>query len=69
MLMRVPFQNADAIAKTDLQKKLNSCNNASELWSLIKGRKIRVVAVVSVSEVPYGETAPREVKYSVFDYA
>ena len=69
MLMRVPFQNADAIAKTEFQKSLNSVNNASELWTLIKGRKIRVVDIVTVSEVPYGETAPRDVKYSVFDLA
>lgn len=69
MLMRVPFQNADAIAKTEFQKQLNACNNAFELYSLIKGKRIKVVEIVTVSEVPYGESSPRDVKYSVFDIA
>lgn len=69
MLMRIPFQNAEAIAKTEFQKQLNACQNAFDLYNLIKGKKIRVVDVITVSEVPYGETAPRDVKYSVFDLA
>ena len=69
LLMRVPFQNADAIAKTDFQKQLNDCKNASDLYNLIKGHKIKVADVVTVQEVPYGESTARDVKYSVFDLA
>ena len=69
MLMRIPFQNAEAIAKTEFQKQLNACQNAFDLYNLIKGKKIRVVDIVTVSEVPYGENSPRDVKYSVFDIA
>ena len=67
MLMRTPFNNADAIAKTDFQKQLNACQNAFDLYNLIKGKKFRVVEIVTVSEVHYGETEPRDEKYSVFD--
>lgn len=69
MLMRVPFQNADAVAKTDFQKQLNACENASDLWNLIKGKVLKVVEIVTVSEVPYGKEVAQDVKYSVFDLA
>ena len=69
MLMRVPFQNAEAIAKTEFQKQLNACENASDLWNLIKGKVLKVVEIVTVQEVPYGKETAQDVKYSVFDLA
>lgn len=69
MLMRIPFNKPEEIARNDFQKALNACAHAGELYDLIKGKKIRVVEIVTVKEVPYGETAPRDVKYSVFDIA
>lgn len=69
MLMRVPFQNAEAIAKTEFQKQLNACENASDLWNLIKGKTLKVVEIVTVQEVPYGKETAQDVKYSVFDLA
>ena len=67
MIMRVPFQNAEVIEKTEFQKQLNACTNAKAVWDLIKGRKVRVSDIVTVSEKPYGEDTARDVKYSVFD--
>ena len=69
MIMRVPFQNADALAKNDFQKSLNAADNAAACWQLLKGRKIRVSEIVTVSEVPYGKDTPTDVRYSVFDLA
>ncbi len=69
MLMRTPFQRADALEKTEFQKQLNACPTANALWQLIKGRKIKVAEVVTVSEVPFGEDKARDIKYSVWDYA
>ena len=69
MLMRVPFQNAEAIAKTEFQKQLNACENANDHWNLIKGKVLKVVEIVTVQEVPYGKETAQDVKYSVFDLA
>lgn len=69
MLMRTPFIKSEVLEKTDFQKKLNACPTANAVWQLIKGHIIKVVEVATVSEVPFGEDKPRDVKYSIWDYA
>lgn len=69
MLMAVPFQQEAALEITDFQKRLNACQNAAEVWNLVRGRRIKVVKVVEPSIVRYGETEPRPTKFSVWDWA
>ena len=73
MILRQPFDpdKAKTLAQTELMRQIQNLddNQGPALWNLIKGRKIKVINVVAVKETPFGESAERDVKYSIFDYA
>ena len=72
MIMSVPFQKEDELEKTEFQKSLNKCQNAGEVFALIRKdghNAIKCVEVVEASVVPYGESAPRIQRFSVWDWA
>lgn len=72
MILRQPFdpEKGKVLAQTELMRKIQSLddNQGPALWNLIKGRKIKVINVIPVKETPFGETAERDVRYSIFDY-
>lgn len=71
MILRQPFdsENTSVLEKNELMRQILKCENASDLWNIIKGRKIKVTEMVEVQEVPFGEKEKRAVKYSIFDFA
>jgi hypothetical protein len=72
MIMSVPFQKENELEKTEFQKRLNKCQNAGEVLALIREdghTAIECVEVVEVDVVPYGESAPRKQRYSIWDWA
>lgn len=72
MIMNSPFQKEDLLEKTEFQKRLNKCQNASEVYALIRENghtAIKCVEVVDAQVVPYGETTARIQRFSVWDWA
>ena len=76
MFLRCPFNKDNRGPLTGISglqdsilKAVDSPNPGNELWSLIKGRRIKVVKVVKAKDRPFGSDTEAEMSFSVFDYA
>lgn len=72
MILRRPFDSdkAKALDKNDFMRSISTLdgNIGANLWTLLKGKKIKVTELVDIVERPYNESNERPIKYSIFEY-